>query len=508
MKKFIKKIFCALIITGLVLPTGAYAQGGENGYAGGISSGEAPGKTSYEYQEVSFITGEPITFKGTLTIKKNLKNDVLVTTYRYTLANQDKSAILNREISIKTQITKKDNGQSVEDSYLENRTSEVIRVGNQSYILENYDFSSTKLIDHKPAIDYYAGNFWGRKTYRVGNGTGTITVEEDGEFYGYDQYWGSAEAMEIRYFIESSQKKGVSFDEWSGEASVKLSSSVVQDLKYVENQPDQISFSGGFVKVQNNESILEYSCSLPEFDQDGYATDYMITWDGSLKLETFPSQTRLPVAQINQIRGHWAENEIKTLYSLEILNDGIDMINPERHITRAEFASLIVKAAREVPEDETLTRKTTRTATSRKNAKETVISPFSDVQTTDKYYSDIEAAYKRGLMNGNKDGTFNPDQPITITEALIVFINALGLESLAPNSAPVTIFKDNDRIPAYARRAVYVAHKIGLVKGDDKGYLHPQEELTFARAAVLINRFIDYMRKDIRKDYRERLVNY
>ena len=110
MKKFIKKIFCALIITGLVLPTGAYAQGGENGYAGGISSGEAPGKTSYEYQEVSFITGEPITFKGTLTIKKNLKNDVLVTTYRYTLANQDKSAYLTGRYPLKPKLQRRTTG--------------------------------------------------------------------------------------------------------------------------------------------------------------------------------------------------------------------------------------------------------------------------------------------------------------------------------------------------------------------------------------------------------------
>jgi len=70
------------------------------------------------------------------------------------------------------------------------------------------------------------------------------------------------------------------------------------------------------------------------------------------------------------------------------------------------------------------------------------------------------------------------------------------------------VFRDSDDIPRYAKGPVYVAHRIGLVMGDDKGYLRPNEYLTKARAAVIINNFIDYMRNDLRKDYRERIVNY
>ena len=509
MRRIIKLMLCILIISSLMFPYAAFARGGDNGYEGGISSGEAPGKTSYEYQEVNFITGEPIVFKGTLVISKNMKKDTLVTTYRYTLNNLDRNAVLNREITLSTQITTKDNGQTVEESLLDGRTSELVRVGSQTYILENYDFSRSRLVDHKPAIDYYAGNLWGKKTYRIASGTGTVTVEETGSFYGYDQYWGSAEAMEIKYVIDSRQKKGNSFETWSGTASVTLSSTVVQDLKYEENVPDQISFSGGYVKLQNNESILEYSCSLPEFDQNGFATDNMLKKNGSLKLESFPSQTRLPVANISHLRGHWAENDIKALYSLEVFNEGSTEFNPDKYITRAEFAAVMVRAAKEVPEDESLKKKTvTRTVTSRRNTKEEVVSPFIDVKTTDKYYKEIEEAYKRGLMGGNANGRFEPNQPITVAEALTVFIRALGLESLAPNPNPVTSFANNDKIPAYARKAVYVAQRIGLIKGDIKGYLNPEENLTMGRAAVMVKRFIDYMRSDIRKDYRERIINY
>jgi N-acetylmuramoyl-L-alanine amidase len=89
-----------------------------------------------------------------------------------------------------------------------------------------------------------------------------------------------------------------------------------------------------------------------------------------------------------------------------------------------------------------------------------------------------------------------------------VFIRCLGLESLAPNPNGVTVFKDNDDIPQNAREAVFVAHRIGLIQGDEKGYLRPNEKITKGRLAALLNRFINYMRYDIRRDYRERIVNF
>jgi len=43
----------------------------------------------------------------------------------------------------------------------------------------------------------------------------------------------------------------------------------------------------------------------------------------------------------------------------------------------------------------------------------------------------------------------------------------------------------------------------------NQSFTKPQKEnITKARAAVLMNRFIDYMRDDIRQDYRENIINY
>lgn len=506
MKQFISLLVC---ITFLLIPLGVFARSGECGYEGGISSGGAPGKTEYEYQEMCFITGEPLIFKGTLKIKKSLKQDTISSTYTYSLKNADKAATLTRVLSYTTKLVDKGNGQVVEETVLSKQPSEVVRIGNASYVLRNYDFTRSSLVDKKPAINYYAGNTWGRKTYQTGTAAtgGTVTVEATGKFYGYDQYWSTAETEIIDFTIESEQKRDGEIDVWIGTAKVSLSATMMKQLKYFENRPDQISFDGGYVETQYNDSILEYSCKLPEFDSKGVSTDIIKTTSDSLKLETFPETKRLPTPDIRHLNGHWAENEIRTLYSLEIFKDKSTLFNPQKYITRAEFVSAIVEAAKEVPVDESLVKKTSRTSASKKKSKEVIASPFSDVPIDSIYFEPIDKALKRGIIAGNGD-KFLPNGTISLADAITIFINALGLQGMSPGTDPVTTFKDNDLIPRYAREAVYVAEKIGIINGDTMGYLRPEESLTKARVAALLNNFISYMRDGIKKDYRERIVNY
>jgi hypothetical protein len=79
---------------------------------------------------------------------------------------------------------------------------------------------------------------------------------------------------------------------------------------------------------------------------------------------------------------------------------------------------------------------------------------------------------------------------------------------MGPGQNAVTVFRDNDDIPYYARNAAYVAYRIGLVQGDTTGRLNPNQSLTKSRAAALLNRFIDYMREDMARDYREKVLLY
>lgn len=506
MKRILKVVLCFVIGLSLNLPAAVFAKQGDSGYEGGVSSGEAPGKTVMQYQEVCFITGEPLVFDGTLTVKQSVKQDSVTTTYRYVLTNKEKAATLNRTLILSTKQVKKPNGQTVEETVLTGKPTETIAVDGKRYTLRSYDFSKSNIKDPKPAVNYFAGNTWGKKVFQTGTTSGdTVTVEATGSYYGYDQYWGTAEAQTINYIIQAEELSNGRMETWGGTATVTLSSTTSKQLKYVENEPQIISFEGGYVQTQFNSSIMEYTAQLPEFDAKGVATDRIIKTSNTLKLESFPQQTRLPVQNISHLRGHWAEQDIKAMYSLEIFKEDSSVFNPNEYITKAEFIAAMVEAAKEVPG--TSDTKTTK-VTGSKSKKEEVVSPFSDVPVTDKYFAQIDSAFKRGMVQGRGDGTLGADEYLNMADAITMFIKSIGLEGIAPGLYPVTTFKDNDEIPDYARRAAYVGQKIGLVKGDERGYLNPAQKLTKGQAAAMINRFIVYMREDIRKDYRERIVAY
>lgn len=521
-----KKVHCAkvyyavililiIILTGIPWPIRVSARMGECGYDGGISSKQASyanqRRLTYNYREVCFITGEPIVFEGILTIEKSLKNDQLTTRYRYALNNTEKSATLDRNLEFRTTLSKKENGQTIEETVLARMPQETISIGDVTYTANEYEFTRTNIIDPKPAVNYYSGNVRSSKVYEIGGAAGTVKVETTGSFYGYEQYWGCTETQVLNVVIECENMVGGKIDKWGGTANIKLSSSDIKQLKYEENELYLISFQGGFILSEYSSSILEYVSRLPEFDKNGVSTDNIITTQKSLKLESFPSEARLPVPDIRHLRGHWAEKDVKLLYSLDLFNGNSLMFEPEQLITRAEFTAAMVQAAKEVPADPALASKTSsnRTTRTQRNSKNTKVEPsFKDVLTDNIYFASIEDAYKRGLIAGKSNGMFYPGHSITVAEAVTIFIRALGLESLSPGTYAVTSFRDDNMIPNFAREAVYVAQKIGLVRGDDKGYLRPNESLTKARAAAMINRFLEYMRDGMRKDYRDGIVNY
>ncbi|HHW30973.1 MAG TPA: S-layer homology domain-containing protein [Clostridiaceae bacterium] len=495
----------------LFIPSNVYARHGDSGFEGGISSGEVEGVTTMDYKEVCFITGQPIEFEGTLIIRKTTRNNIINTTYTYNLKNEKLGATLNRTAIYNTKLVEKSNGQVSEETTLSRTPSEVIRINNITYTLRSNDFSYACIVDSQPSIQYRAGNILSKKVYQVisGTNTGTVTCEIVGDTYAYENSWGSTEAMMLEYIINSRVSNGQSYDEWTGTASISLSTSSIKENRFQENEPDEISFRGGYVESSYNSSVLEYTCDLPEFDSQGRSTHNIKTTKGSLEIETFPSAVRLPVPDINHLRGHWAEEEIKELFSIEIFNSkNAKAFNPEDYITRAEFISAVTRASRQDVSDSSENKRNTvrTTSNNRKRKEEEIVSPFSDVAVDNPYFEDIKNALERKIIPESTDGLFYPEEGVTLSEALVILVRSLGLESLAPNPNAVTAFKDNDLIPEEARSFVYVAHRIGLVHGDDGGYLKPNEKLTKGRTAALIKRYIDYMRSGIRKDYRERIL--
>ena len=476
-----------------------FAAAGDAGFEGGISTWDSDGKTAMDYKEVCFITGEPIVYEGGLIVKTTSSKNSVVSKYTYSLTSTKNSTDkIIRSFTLTTNKTTAKN--QISETTTITKPAEAITVSGQVYSLKSYEFSKATITDDKPAVDYYSGKLSSQKVYIIdGDSTNTVKIETTGDIYGYQQYWGNIEAQKLSETITNEKvTNGETQTIGIGTANINISSGMSKSFKYSENEPQVISFDGGFIQSEQNESVLEYSARLT--DSAEYVNDY----NGTLKTQNSPTLKSFASANIYKAKGHWAEQYINEMYSLDIFDEDISSFNPDEYITKVEFIAAMVNAVKNVGVSQTTS--TTKPTTGGK--KTTPISPFTDLSVNNKYFSKINDALNMGLINGKGDGTLGVNDYLIMADTLTVFINALGLENIAPGENPVTYFKDNDDIPAYARRPAYTAQKIGLIKGDDKGYLNPNSYVTKAQAATLISRFLQYLRQDIRKDYRDRIVGY
>lgn len=495
-----------IVITLLAMtPVKLLAVEGSLGYEGGISTENLLKKDEYNYSEMCFITGKPILLTGTLTIKKSEKSGVITATYTYKLTNATQAASLTRVLIYETQKQTKANGQTTESTKLSKLPTEVITIGTTPYTLTDYNFSRSILSDPKPAIRFNAGEFTGKKVYYIGNErANTITVTLSGRLYAYEQYWSSTQTQKILYTIQADMKKAAKPYQWGGSAEVVVTNTGRQQIQYSENEPNQISFEGGYVRKTWAESTLDYTAKLPELDKTNMPTDILKTWHDRISLRTEPVLNRLMVPTIKQLSGHWAEESISVLFGLEVIPGTGANYKTTQYVTRREFTAILINALKNIPEDPNLKKPVTTTRTTKTQA----VSPFLDFKVGDLYYAQIKEAYDRGITLGAGASNFKPNDYITRTEAIKMVVTALGLENLAPLTGTQTPYLDNDSIPSYARNAATVAYQLGIFTGDERGNFGPTTKLTNEKVADLIYRLIGYMGDELVKDYWDRMLDF
>lgn len=94
--------------------------------------------------------------------------------------------------------------------------------------------------------------------------------------------------------------------------------------------------------------------------------------------------------------------------------NGGQQVQPDRDISRAEFAASIVHGLGLKPESGSTS--------------------YSDVKATDWYDSAIQTAYAYGLINGYDDGTFRSNERITREQAMAIIAKAMKLTVYGTNS--------------------------------------------------------------------------
>jgi len=176
-----------------------------------------------------------------------------------------------------------------------------------------------------------------------------------------------------------------------------------------------------------------------------------------------------PFADVTTDSFGWAKESIETLAGAGIVA-GVDgtRFEPARAVTRAEFASLLVKALR-------------------LQIKAGVAHPFKDVFSGDWYAGAVTAAYGTGLVKGCGDGTFRPDSTVTREEAAAMLAQAMKLQT-TEQKLP---FTDGDRIASWARASVAAAAAQGLIGGFPDGTFQPDATAGRAQCAVMVYRMLE-----------------
>jgi hypothetical protein len=477
------------------------------GFAGGV-------KDDYTYKEMLFITGEPIQVEGTVNIRERQKGNTVTTTYTYDLKNIDKNVTLKRRVSFVTnQLQKPEKHQTIDTTTLD-RYSERITAGSDRYNLEDYQFSRSIVHDNRPAVDFYSGNLSGKKTYSININQGTVTVDTKGDtIVGYKHHWGASETYILTQDINSEKntvytdvygKQQTENAKWDGMVTLKLSSTDKKDFTYIENKPTNISFRGGLLQTEKQENIVQYDYDLPTFDDNGIPDNRDRNKDeGNIRMDTLPTQKRLVLPNLKDIQGHWAEESIFTLYSIEVFDDPSPYFGPGLPMTRGEFAKAVVRAISDIGNTQTTTNN--RTVNRNQNTQPAAI--FQDIKSDDDMYKYVKFVKDNGIMNGISSDFFSPEGVLTRAQAVTILIRSLGLQDLAPSPPYKTQYTDDDKIPLWAKDSIYVASEIGLLKGDPYGRVNPNAPMTKAEAATFIYRFIQHIKDEITVDYRERLIN-
>ena len=162
-----------------------------------------------------------------------------------------------------------------------------------------------------------------------------------------------------------------------------------------------------FVEEMKIENVLDRR------ERKEFNTDFVSPTDAGRNLD----QTVKP----SDIDGHWAQNWIDVVLKRGVMENAPDgKFYPDKEITRAEYALILLRVMVLITMDESLYTRHFGEANSM----------FNDVRTDHYAYNAMAVAASRGFMRANMNGEFGLNKTVSGAEALLIirdFQNALRL---------------------------------------------------------------------------------
>lgn len=169
----------------------------------------------------------------------------------------------------------------------------------------------------------------------------------------------------------------------------------------------------------------------------------------------------------------WAASAIDTLAAKGILQGYPDgKFHPEAVMTRAQFVTALDRL-------------------SNRYLSTTGAPTFQDVPPGTWYYQPVEQAAGAGWVHGT-NGYFHPYASLTRQDVAVILAQYLNLGNMvqaAQGNPPLSLdFPDASSVAPYAPGALAACQDVGLIQGFPNGLLEPNQPVTRAQAAVMLDR--------------------
>ncbi|MGB7605830.1 MAG: S-layer homology domain-containing protein [Lutisporaceae bacterium] len=192
----------------------------------------------------------------------------------------------------------------------------------------------------------------------------------------------------------------------------------------------------------------------------------------------FGQQAIMPIAStsvdysFSDISSSWAKDYINELYNKGILfAKQDDLYKPADKITRAEFSAFLVNTLRLDSKDSEIV--------------------FKDVNEDSDYSVFIKTAAAYGLIKGNPQGYFKPNDTITREDAAVIMQRAIDVLTVDYAAISEPSFNDMDQVSTYAKDAVKLIYSMKIMEGKPGDIFDPKNSTTRAEASKLLDNFIN-----------------
>lgn len=246
----------------------------------------------------------------------------------------------------------------------------------------------------------------------------------------------------------------------------KFSSFVDRTIEITSDQAKKITTA---VVVEENGSLRHVPTKVTVIDGKYYAvinsltnSTYSVIWH--------------PV-EFSDLTAHWAKDTINDMGSRMVISGvGQGNFEPDREITRAEFAAIAVRALGLAPVNGT--------------------SNFADVSTSDWYCGYVKTAAEYGIITGYDAATFGPNDKITREQAMTMIARAMKITGLrseikeSETTALIANYSDGTAASDYAKTNIAACLKSGMVTGRTSDTIAPKDCITRAEVAVIVQRLL------------------